>query len=208
MKGHTGGVLSLGKGAVYGTSTRHRLNSRSSTESELIAVADVMPQVLWSRYYLEAQGYDVTDNVVFQDNKSAILLEKNGRASSSKRTRHINIRYFFVKDRIAAGELSVEFCPTLEMVGDFFTKPLQGTPFRKFRDFIMNANPTIDYSQDPRSVLGNAGNEKVSSSGAAKVPNTRSYAEALTGSPMTRKVSGNSLSHGHNNMKRHSSLRK
>ena len=47
-----------------------------------------------------------------QGNQSSILLERHGRASSSKRTRHINIRYFFVTDRIASGEVTVEYCPT------------------------------------------------------------------------------------------------
>jgi hypothetical protein len=67
----------------------------------------------------------VLENIVFQDNRSAMLLEKNGKASSSKRTKHINIRYFFVTDMIKSGRLSVELCPTAEMVGDFWTKPSQ-----------------------------------------------------------------------------------
>jgi hypothetical protein len=98
MKSHMGGMMSLGKGAAYGTSTREKLNTKSSTEAELVGVNDVMPQILWTRYFLEAQGYGVEDSLVYQDNQSAILLEKNGRASSGKRTRHINIRYFFVTD--------------------------------------------------------------------------------------------------------------
>jgi hypothetical protein len=80
----------------------------------------------------------VEENKVYQDNQSSMLLEKNGRGSSSKRTRHINIRYFFVTDRIKSKELCVEYCPTGDMVGDFFTKPLQGSLFRKFRNAIMN----------------------------------------------------------------------
>ena len=76
-----------------------------------------------------AQGWAVNSNIVYQDNKSAILLETNGVASSSKRTRHIDIGFFFVKDQIAAGELSIEFCPTDKMWGDYFTKPLQGAKF-------------------------------------------------------------------------------
>ena len=62
---------------------------------------------------------------MYQDNKSAILLEENGIASSSKRTRHINIRFFFITDRIKSGELKVEYCPTEDMIDDFRTKPLQ-----------------------------------------------------------------------------------
>jgi hypothetical protein len=123
---------------------------------ELVGANDVMPQILWTRYFLEAQGYKVEGNVLYQDNKSAMLLESNGRGSSSKRTRHINIRYFFITDRIANGELSIEHCPTGVMLSDYFTKPLQGAPFREFRDRIMNVDPGKKVTADPRSVLGNA----------------------------------------------------
>ncbi len=69
----------LGKVGAYCTSTHQKLNTKSSTEAKLVAVDDVMPQVIWTWNFLEAQGYSVTDNIVFQDNKSAILLEKNGK---------------------------------------------------------------------------------------------------------------------------------
>ena len=138
MRSHTGAVMSLGKGALYSTSKKHKLNTTSSTEAELVSVNDVMPQVLWTRYFLQAQGYDVSDNVVFQDNQSTILLEKNGKASSGKRTRHINIRYFFITDRINANEVRVSYCPTADMMADFFTKPLQGSLFQRLRAFILN----------------------------------------------------------------------
>jgi hypothetical protein len=92
MKSHTKGTLSLGKGSVYSASTRQKLNTKSSTNAELVGVNDVMPLILWMRYFLDAQGYGVHENKVFQDNQSAILLKKNGRRSSHRRTRHINIR--------------------------------------------------------------------------------------------------------------------
>jgi hypothetical protein len=80
MKSHTGGAMSLCKGVVYGTLPRQTLITKSSTEAELVGVNDGMPQILWTRYFLEAQGYGVKDSIVNQDNQSAILLEKNGRA--------------------------------------------------------------------------------------------------------------------------------
>jgi hypothetical protein len=138
MKSHTGATMSLGKGAVYSRSTRQKLNTKSSTEAELVGVDDVMAQILWTKYFLEAQGYKINDSKIFQDNQSTILLAKNGKRSSSKRTRHINIRYFFVTDRVKSNEVSIEYCPTEEMDADFFTKPLQGSLFRKFRNRIMN----------------------------------------------------------------------
>ena len=76
----------------------------------------------------------VKETFVYQDNMSLMLLEKNGRSSSSKRTRHMNIRFFFVKDQVASKEIRIEYCPTKEMVADFFTKPLQGSQFYKLRD--------------------------------------------------------------------------
>ena len=85
-----------------------------------------MPAICWTCYFLESQGYGVFENILYQDNQSAILLEKNGKASSSKRTWHINIRYFFVTDRIANNELNVEWCPTGQMIADYMAKPVQG----------------------------------------------------------------------------------
>ena len=137
IKSHTGGIMTLGKGCVYGTSIRQKLNIKSSTELELVATVDVLPQIVWTSYFLIEQGYRVEKSVLYQDNQSAILLEKNGKASIGKRTRHINIRYFFMKDRTDKGEVYV-FFSTEEMVGDFFTKPLLRYKFRKFRKIIMN----------------------------------------------------------------------
>jgi hypothetical protein len=76
---------------------------------------------------MKAQGYGVKENVLFQDNKSSILLEKNGKASSRKRTKHINIRYFFITNRVKKDEVSVVWCPTGDIIGYFATKPLQGS---------------------------------------------------------------------------------
>jgi hypothetical protein len=144
MRSHTGGTMSLGKGSIYSMSRKQRLNTKSSTEAELVGVDDGMPLVIWTRNFLVAQGFEVRDNVVFQDNQSTILLAKNGKASSGRRTRHIDIRYFFVSDRIARKELRVEYCPTGDMVADFFTKPLQGSLFRKLRKIILNLPDDIE----------------------------------------------------------------
>ena len=92
--------------------------------------------------------------VLKQDNKSAILLERNGRSSSTKRTKHIQIRYFFVKDQVDSKEIEVVYCPMEDMVADF-TKPLQGNLFRKLRDLIMDLDPSSKYYLGHRSVLSN-----------------------------------------------------
>jgi hypothetical protein len=118
-----------------------------------VGVNDTVPQIVWTRNFLQAQGYDMGPSDVYRDNQSAMLLEKNGEASSGRRTRHINIRYLFVTDRVAKGEVIIKYCPTKEMLADFLTKPLQGTPFRQFRDTIMNIDPATQTDADRRSVL-------------------------------------------------------
>ena len=113
-------------------SIRQKLNTKSLTEAELVGVDDVMPMVMWTKYFLKAQGYPV-DTDIFQDNQSAMLLEKNRKRLSGKCTRRINIRCYFVTDQVAAGDVKIKCCPTDEMTGNCFTKPLQGSKFRKFR---------------------------------------------------------------------------
>ena len=78
MKGHTGATLSLGKGGIYNGSWKQKMVPRSSTESELIGVYDVLPQVLWTKKFVEEQGWKDSTTVVYQDNTSSILLERNG----------------------------------------------------------------------------------------------------------------------------------
>jgi hypothetical protein len=144
MRSHTGMIMTMGEGAIMSMSTRQKLNTTSSTEAELVGVHDTMGHILWTRNFLKSQGLNVRTNVVYQDNQSAMLLAKNGRSSSGKRTRHINIRYFFVKDRIKKGHMTLEYCPTEQMLADILTKPLHGSQFRYFRARILNL-------QDPHS---------------------------------------------------------
>ena len=141
VRSHSGGGLSVGRGFPIVGSTKQKLNGRSSTEVEAIGADDFMPAICWTRYFLKAQGCNVNDNVLKQDNRSAILLEKNGKTSSGKCTKHINIRYFFITNRVSKGKVSIEWCPTADMVADYATKPLQGALFKKFRDQIMGVVP-------------------------------------------------------------------
>ena len=142
MKSQTGGTMSLGLGVLHAKCSKQKLNVKSSTEAELVGTSEYIPYNLWLIQFMSAQGYEIKDNVLYQDNKSTILMLKNGRNSCTGNSRHIDIRYFFVKDRIDKGELRVEYCPSSIMLADFFTKPLQGQLFKKFRDVIMGYVPT------------------------------------------------------------------
>jgi hypothetical protein len=154
MRSQTGMTMSMGKGSIYASSLRQKLNTRSSTEAELVGADDAMGMILWTRLFLDGQGYKVQDTKLYQDNQSAMLLEKNGKRSSSKRTRHINIRYFFITDCIANGHVSVEYCPTEDMLADIFTKPLQGHAFHKFRDAVLNVQSLSDVPCNGQTIHG------------------------------------------------------
>ena len=177
MKSHTGGTLTMGKGSIYSTSAAQKIVARSSAEAELVGVHDVMPQMLWSLRFLKGQGFQVQGTILYQDNKSAILLEKNGQASSSRRTRHILLRYYFVKEHVDNGTIRIEYCPTKAMKADYFTKPLQGSLFYEQRDDIMNLDPSSPYHSSHRSVLCEENCEQVSSGGDTTYLDTRNVGE-------------------------------
>jgi hypothetical protein len=136
-KSHTGTAITLGKGAVYAKSGKQKVVSKSSTEAELIGLSDSASQIIWTRDFLIGQGYKVDAATIFQDNLSTMALVKNGQ-SNSERSRHINIRYFFVKDRVDQGEVRIEYKPTGEMIADVLTKPLQGSLFARLPDLLLN----------------------------------------------------------------------
>ena len=136
--------MSLGKGAAMSFSHRHKLNTKSSTEAELVGIDDAVPDMMWSFYFIRAQGYDVSHVVLYQDNKSTILLAKNGKFSSSKRTKHIKHRFFFIKDLRDCGEVEVKHEGTHTMWSDVLTKPKQGKAFYVMRGMLMNIPEQYD----------------------------------------------------------------
>ena len=77
MRSHSGIITTLGKGAMYSSSCKQKLNTKSSMEAELVGVDEEMGQVLWMRHFLAAQGEYVPTTTIYQDNKSTILLAEN-----------------------------------------------------------------------------------------------------------------------------------
>ena len=126
-KSHTGNVISMGKGALYARSMSQKLNTTSTTESETVGASDCLGQTIWTMNFLECQGFKVRRNYYYQDNESAIRLEKNGIQSAGKRSRHIDIRFFFIKDQIKKGDIHLLHCPTEDMLADFFSNAVSAT---------------------------------------------------------------------------------
>ena len=99
------------------------------------------------------QGYDTRNNIIYQDNESAIKMERNGRNSCTGNSRHVDIKFFWVRDRVDKKEVRIEYCPTTLMLADYFTKPLQGNVFRRFRDVIMGYKHINDLLLGPGFLL-------------------------------------------------------
>jgi hypothetical protein len=135
-KGHTGIVVSIGGGPVYAESTRQQIVTKSSSETELVAQSDGLSMIIWCRDFIMDQGVPLGPATLMQDNQSAIALATKGK-SDSKRSKHINKRYFFIKDRIDAGEVMLEHLGTEDMIADVLTKPMTGRKFERLRTGLL-----------------------------------------------------------------------
>ena len=135
-RSHSGLMISLGRGGIVYKSKKQPLVTKSSTEAELVSANDSISFAYHIRDFLLGQGMQVQRPALYQDNTSTIRLIECEDAGSM-RTKHINARYFFVREQLADGHITVEHMPTGSMTADVLTKPLQGKPFRKMRDRLL-----------------------------------------------------------------------
>ena len=130
-------VILMGLGPVFTKCSKQKIVTKSSHEAELVALSDGGSQVIWSRNFLIAQGYELPATVIYQDNQATITSIKRGKPCSD-RSRHVDIRLFWLGDRIQAGDIEIEYMRSEDMVADFLTKPLQGERFKVMRSKLMN----------------------------------------------------------------------
>ena len=136
-RGHTGVFITLGKGAIQAISTKQSINTKSSAESELVAASDGATPAINVLNIVKCQGIAVHQLIIEQDNQSTLAMIANGRATGPT-SRHINIRYFWLNDRLAQGEISMRYMPTEEMTADLLTKHKDGKSFYKHRQALLN----------------------------------------------------------------------
>ena len=128
-------------------------NTKSLIEDKIVEVDNFLTQVIWTKFSLKYQIYEIRDNVIYQDNKSAIKSDNNCRQSYSERNLHMNIIYYFITERIMKQEESVQSCPNLDMIRDYFTKALQGYKFCHFCNIILGIH---EYNIPSCNVSGRA----------------------------------------------------
>ena len=103
MRGQTRGAISMGYGLLHGKSSKQNINVKSSTEAEFVGVSEYLPYNIWFLMFMDAQGYDIKDNVVFHDNQSKTRMHINGRNSCTGNLRHIKVCYFLSRIDLIKG---------------------------------------------------------------------------------------------------------
>ena len=128
----TGFVFAIGGTAVSWLSKQQPVVALSSCEAEYIALSAAVQELLWLNRLLCELGFkDLVGTVIYEDNQGAIALAKN--PVGHKRTKHIDTRYHFIREKVDCGELRLQYCPTQDMTADVFTKGLSINKFAKFR---------------------------------------------------------------------------
>ncbi len=141
-KSHTGCVIVMGNGGpLLAKSSKQKIVTKSSTEAELVGLSDTATLAIHLRNFVIEQGYDIGPAIIYQDNLSCMALMKRG-GPGSERSRHINIRHFWLTERVDKGEVVIEHLGTEEMFANLLTKPVQGVQFVKERMALTNWNAT------------------------------------------------------------------
>ena len=121
--GHGGLILSLGSSPIYSRSWKLKSVTRSSSETELIALEDSVTFVIWTRELLREIGQlEKEPTTIFQDNKSTIILAMQG--GNFKRTKHLLCKESYVREKLNNNEITLRYLPTINMLADYLTKPV------------------------------------------------------------------------------------
>lgn len=137
-KSHTGCAVVLGEaGPIFSKSAKQKIVTKSSTEAELVGLSDTASQAIHLRNLIIAQGYELGPAVIYQDNLSCMALIKRG-GPGSERSRHIHIRYFWLTEKVAEGEVVLQHLGTENMFANILTKPVQGAQFERERHGLTN----------------------------------------------------------------------
>jgi hypothetical protein len=122
---------------LFTKSAKQKIVTKSSTEAELVGLSDTASQAIHLRNFIIAQGYETGPAVIYQDDMSCMALVKRG-GPGSERSRHINIRHFWLSEKVAQEEVIIEHLGTEDMFANVLTKPVQGAQFDRERQGLTN----------------------------------------------------------------------
>ena len=119
FKSQTKGCLTFGTRMFSSDSKKQKINTKSLIEAEVVGLADRLPRVIHHQLLMNTQGYALYSNVLLQDNQVVMRMECNRKISCSKRSYHMNIRHFYIKNLVNRKEVEIKYCQTERMVADF-----------------------------------------------------------------------------------------
>ena len=129
----SGFIFKLGSSVITWSSKRQDTVAKSSTEAEYVSLSSAAQELIWLHRLFKDVGVNVpSPTTIYEDNQGAIDLSRNPKHHN--RTKHIDVCHHFVRERVATGEICVDYCPTGEMIADIMTKGLGTVKFRRFRD--------------------------------------------------------------------------
>lgn len=127
----TGKILFLSGGAVSWFSKKQATVALSTAEAEYVAVSQAAQEGTWLKRLLTDLGMSDSSTVILEDNQGAIAIAKN--PVNHSRTKHIDIRYHYIRECVQNGQIQVQYCPTIDMKADILTKPLTRQRFECLR---------------------------------------------------------------------------
>ena len=127
-KSTSGYCFKLGNSLVSWSSGKQNITALSTAESETIGLTNAAQEAVWLRRILEELGIRQNSTEIFEDNQACIAMARNPQ--QHKRTKHIQVRYFFIREHLESGELLLTYCNTLNQLADPFTKLLSGPQLR------------------------------------------------------------------------------
>ena len=128
----SGNVFLLGGAAITWASKKQSSVALSTVEAEYMALSVATQEAIWLRQLQEEPGMkDAGPTLIYEDNQGVISMAKN--PVFHKRTKHIQIRYHFVREAVEDEVITLEYCRTSEILADSFTKPLPREQFERLR---------------------------------------------------------------------------
>ena len=127
----SGNVMLIAGGAVSWLSKRQATVALSTAEAEYVSLTTMIQEAIWIRRLLQCIGEKDNTVTVFEDNQGAIKMAQNPVMHS--RTKHIDIRYHFIRETIVDGTVTLRYCPTKDMRADCLTKSLSKGRFEMLR---------------------------------------------------------------------------
>ena len=130
----TGYAFQLGGNTITWNSKRQQTVALSTTEAEYMALCQTGKEAIWIQKLFKELGLKDIETCLLEDNQGCLALAKN--PINHARSKHIDVQYHFIREKVEQKEFNLEYCPTDKMLADVLTKPVAKQQFQKLRDAL------------------------------------------------------------------------